>query len=474
MRLTSSVFVALTLVACRGGGNNPPGGDDDPGIDAPPGGSVTIQEVQNDAMPVGTVVELDGVVVTAIDSFGARTGDIWVQEPGGGEFSGIKVFGVPLDVVATLAVGDIVNIANAEKDEFALTADTSGRTVTEIKGAAGGMMSVVRVGPGTVPTPVNVDAKAIEMLATDAERDAEWEKWEGVLINVINVRQLGEFRAFSGGAEDQFEFDATGDLAVQSVLANIGTPAERVPGTCYAGIVGVGDYFFNYLLLPRAGSEVTDGGTGCSAVQSATIADIQAGTAAGSVSINDVFIAAISRNGKNLWVSHSLNAAANEGIFVFRGNGNGTPALGAEFVVGAKVNVSGTAVEQNNDANGDTVTQIAGGAAVTFVAAPTAAPTPVTNQTAAALTVAATGEPFESVLVTLTNVKVTAVGNQFGVGQLQQGATSFLFDDDAFVLPNEELNKCYASITGLWTYQVFDNAYGFLPLAVGAGTGTCP
>src|SRR5687767_8547473 len=143
MRLTSSVFVALALVAaCRGGGN-PPVGDDDPTPDTPPGGSVTIQEVQDPAMPAGTVVELDGVVVTAIDAFGARTGDLWVQEPGGGEFSGIKVFGAPLDVVATLAVGDIVNISNAEKDEFALTTDMTGRTVTEIKGAAGGMMSVV-------------------------------------------------------------------------------------------------------------------------------------------------------------------------------------------------------------------------------------------------------------------------------------------------------------------------------------------
>src|SRR5687767_6157102 len=145
MRKTHLVaaLLGLSLIACRGGGGGG-GDDDDDQPDAPPvGGDVTIQQIQDDAMPEGTAVELDGVVVTAIDTFGARTGDIWVQEPGGGEFSGIKVFGAPLDVVATLAIGDIVDISNAEKDEFALTTDMTGRTVTEIKGAAGGMMSVV-------------------------------------------------------------------------------------------------------------------------------------------------------------------------------------------------------------------------------------------------------------------------------------------------------------------------------------------
>jgi len=34
----------------------------------------------DDAMAAGTVVEVKGVVVTAIDSYGNRTGDLWVQE----------------------------------------------------------------------------------------------------------------------------------------------------------------------------------------------------------------------------------------------------------------------------------------------------------------------------------------------------------------------------------------------------------
>jgi predicted extracellular nuclease len=459
----------LATAACRGGGS---GDDDDDTPDGPPTNKTRIQDVQNDSMPKGTPVALEGVIVTAIDAFGARTGDLWVQDPAGGEFSGIKVFGAPLDQVAQLAPGDIVNITNAEKDEFALTSDMSGRTVTEIKGAAGGMMSITKTGSGAVPTPATVDAKTIEELPDEAARDAEWEKWEGVLINVTNVRQLSEYGPFSSTsmAEDQQEFEATGGIAVQSVLANLGTPAERVAGTCYASITGIGDYFFNYLLLPRGASDLVGGGNGCGVVKAVTITDIQSGTATGSVNLKDVFVVARSFNNKNLWVSQNLNAAPNEGIFVFRGNGAAN--LDAAIAPGAKVDVSGTVTENNNDMMGDTVTQLSGGS-VTLVTAAAGAPVPVTNQTAADLLVAATGEPFESVLVTLTNVKIVAIPDpaNFGMGMMQQGAATFLTDDDTLRLP-DPVNTCFASVTGIWTYQVFENTYAFLPIS-GTGTGTC-
>ncbi len=470
MRFTRfAALLGLSLVACRGTDG---GGDDvGPQPDGPVGGVVHIQDIQNDDMPKGTAVEVKGVVVTAIDAFGARTGDIWVEEPGGGEFSGIKVFGAPLDQIASLQPGDIVTISNAEKDEFALNTDTSGRTVTELKGAGGGALVITKTGTGTVPAAATVDAKAIAALSTEAERDAEWEKWEGVLINVTNARQSGAIDEF-GTNPDQQSFAVTGDLVVETVLAPF--PADAVVGTCYAGIVGVGDYFFDHLLLPRAEADYSTGGTGCAAEQFATIEDIQGGTVSGAVTVKDVFVTAISFNKKNVWVSSSMTAGANAGIFVFRGNG--AAVLPPEIIPGAKVTITGNAVENNDPSMaGDTVTQIAGGATITLQEASAGSPAPVSGMTAAQLTVAGTGEPFESVLVTLTNVKVNTVGDgtNFGVGQLQQGTTTFLSDDDVFRLPASELNKCYASITGIWTYQVFDDAYGFLPLAVGTGTGTC-
>jgi hypothetical protein len=441
------------------------------------GGDVTIQEVQDDAMPVGTQIELRGVVITAIDSFGARTGDIWVGEPGGGEFSGVKVFKAPLTAVASLAVGDLVDITNISKDEFALNDDTTGRKVTEVGPVGGGEMTITRIGPGTLPTPATVDAKAIDALA-EAARDAEWEKWEGVRINVINARQLDADRTFGDDAEDQHEFHITGGATVETVLAPF--HADAVQGVCFTGITGIGDYFFDYLVLPENEAATAGGGTGCDPLPVATVAtipEVQAGTKTGLVELDDVYVVALNYNKKNMWVSSSLTAAANEGMYIY---GNGT-AFGADIVPGAKVKVTGTVKEFDaSTPTGTTLTEITG-ATVAFVAAPTGTVAPVTGQSVTTLSVAATGEPYESVLVTLTNVKVdSATDNQgnpdYGVSMLSQypGAHAFKADDDIHLLGAAAAGKCYGTITGIWTYSVYDSAYYFLPLAAGDETdGNC-
>src|SRR5436853_2247743 len=89
----AAVTIAVAIFACRGSG----GGGDDTSIDAPGNSDdVTIQEIQSTNMVAGTQVSVKGVVVTAIDTYGGKTGDFWVEEPGGGEFSGVHVFGAAL------------------------------------------------------------------------------------------------------------------------------------------------------------------------------------------------------------------------------------------------------------------------------------------------------------------------------------------------------------------------------------------
>jgi len=118
--------------------------------------------------------------------------------------------------------------------------------------------------------------------------------------------------------------------------------------------------------------------------------------------------------------------------------------------------------------NGTTLTEV-NGLDVSFLAAPTVQPTPVAGQTVASLLAAGTGEPYESVLVTLTNVKVTSLGSMatFGVGNATQKAgatlTTFTHDDDIYRFVTADNGVCYATITGIWTYDVFNNVYYFLP-----------
>lgn len=472
MRITTLALLGLglSLVACRGGDGDDNLVDPDapPMTDTPPS-DVRIQDIQSDSMPEGTVVSVKGVVVTAIDTFGNRTGDLWIQDPAGGEFSGVKVFGAPLDQVAALSPGDIVDVTGARKIEFALSSDTSGRKVTELTPVPGGRMNITKTGIGASPDPAVVDALAISMLPA-AQRDAEWEKWEGVLVTVVNARQTTDVVPFgSSGASDARRFTITGGVEVQTLLTDFA--ASAVVNTCYAGITGIGDYFFNHLLVPRSEADLVTGGTECQASQVTTISAIQDG-ALGPVELEDVFVAAVSFNRKNLWLTTSLAAAPNEGIYVFRGNATSLPVLDAAVVVGARVNVLATAAEGNNDQTGDTLTQLTG-PTITVTAPPAAAPVPVTGLQASTLVEAATGEPYESVLVTLTDVKVNAVGNSanFYVGELQQGVTTFLSDDDVLRLLPDDTNKCF-DITGIWTYQIFENAYGLLPIT--KSEVTCP
>jgi hypothetical protein len=516
------VTLATAFFACRGGDDS--GGDDTTGGDAP-AAEQTIQDVQSMNMMAGTKVTLRGVVVTVIDNYGGKTGDFWVQEPTGGEFSGVHVFGAPLAQIGALAVGDIVDIEGAEKDEFAyqgsngVGGDTSGRSVTELKPVSGGMMSVTKTGSGTLPAPVVVDALAIGQKATQAERDAEWEKWEGVYVKVTNVAATSAAACVGSTCNDKTlnKFDITGGIVVESALAAFPgadptstppKPGDIARADCLAGVTGVVDYFFDYLLL---NTELMTGGTNCPVAEGAshavcsdtldndgngfidcmdngcvigdaacraqtTIPAVQAATPTGYIELQNVFVTAIGFNKKNLWVSSNLVGGANEGIFVFRGTN--APVLDANIVVGAKVNIIGKITENNNDMMGTTVTQIAP-LALNFVAAPTAQPVPVMNQTAASLLVEATGEPYEGVLVTLSNVKVTTIGTtaNFFVSDVAQKVattnTSFKADDDIYRMVAANMGVCYSSVTGIWTYSVFDNAYIFMPRAA-AGGGTTP
>lgn len=185
-----------------------------------------------------------------------------------------------------LAVGDKVDITGAEKVEFALTADTSGRTTTELQPVSGGAMTVTKVGTGTVPAAHVIDAAVLTNM-DEATRYAEYEKWEGVLTRVENVSVVGGIAQIGGAMPDPTfrEFVVTGGLHVDLSLANIpsvndgGGATDLVhTGDCLASVTGMGDYFFSYKILPRATNDIALNGTGCPAPQSPPISDIQSGT----------------------------------------------------------------------------------------------------------------------------------------------------------------------------------------------------
>jgi hypothetical protein len=448
-----STGLVLSLFACRGGGDSK--GDDMQMTDGPQG-NLKVKDVQSDAMPSGTAVELRGVIVTAIDSFGeARVGDIWVEDAEGGAFSGIKVFGAPTDQLLALQVGDIVDITNAQKDEFKYMPTTGPGdegSVTEIKGAAGGMLTVTKKGAGTVPAPAMVDAKMIAAM-DKATRDAEWEKWEGVLIKVVNARQLAAPRSFGTGM-DQNEFRISGVARVQSSMAALNTDAAF--GVCYQSITGVGDHFFNDLVLPRSTADIVTGGTGCSPMAT-NVSQIQTVAGAEVAQLSGVVVTAIGAGGKGYWVADAVQAATNAGVFVYTGT---DPA--PTTTVGATVNVQGFPSEFDTGTTpvGDKLTELTTdtGARGTVVNAAGPVPIPLAATVAQVGSIAA-GEPYEGVLVRLTGVKVTNINA--GAGKVELTAASgdkVIMDNDTnFNWPAETLNRCYGTLIGVMSVQLIDD-----------------
>jgi len=494
--LLSSLIVAS--VACRSSSSNSTA-DGSGGGDA--AAFVKIQDIQSDTMPVGTKVSVQGVVVTAIDNYGAKTGDIWVEEPEGGAFSGVHVYNAPVAIVATLSVGDIVTITGGVKAEFALASDTSGRTLTEIEPPMGGMLGMTKTGTGTVPAPQVIDALAIGQMS-DPARSNEWEKWEGVLVTMTNVSALSVPTCVGSACSDPLlqNFGITGVAKAESSLAAFPTGIAR--DQCLASLTGVVDYFFDYLVLPRSTTEVMTGGTACPASENShalctdsldndgngyldcgddncmindvatcdttrTIAAINMAASAptGGTRLVSVRISAIASNGQDFWVSDNSASGQYQGIYVYGGG----QALPTGAVVGKGVNMIVKSSDYNNDTTGNALREVE---ALTVM--PTGGPpgsmNPLVDPPIASIT---TDMSYVGVLMQFSHVKLTMVANpaNYNIAQVTFQSTAVEVTAPIHVM-TPTAPTCYATLTGIWTYDVFNNVFAFAPIAEGPpGTG---
>jgi len=486
MRITKNQIAGALLglsfvAACRGSSNNNDMPDAAVTIDSGPT-QIHIQDVQSDRVKEGDPVELHGVIVTAVDKFGAKTGDVWLQEPGGGAFSGVHVFGAPTAQIANLMPGDIVTLTGAIKTEFVLKdasgnpTDKSGRTTTELQAPKGSTLTLTKTSSGTPPDPYVLDATALDAMP-QAARDAEFEKWEGVLITVKNVRTRSYPIGFGSKPfpDDAYKANATENLVVESTMSKF-TGVDGL--SCFASITGVEDYFFDWLLLPRSAADVTTG-TGCAVVPvtDSTITALQATTPTGAIKVTDVYVTGRSFSNTSFWASTSPIAAPNEGVYVFQSSS--TLTLDPAIVPGAKVTITGTVSEFNDDTAGGALTELAPLRVTVSADAPVAL-TPVAGKTVTDLLVPATAPTYESVLVTLGDVAITAIGTSANgfLATGKQAGTMFSIGTDIKQLVAGDV-ACYKTVTGFWTNLEIagtppkPNVYGFIVRDLGTKDGTC-
>lgn len=359
--------------------------------------ATTIHDVQSGAQ-TATQVELDGVVVTAVDPV-AHGISFWAQDAGGGEYSGTLVYDLHGITPVDLQIGDIVTIQGTH-DEYSGPASYPWHsTQTEVVPD-----SVVVTGHGS-PT-VTAIADLAEL------KDFAGEVWEGCLVEVdaVHVASVGVgYGEYSVG-------DSAGNY-VRVDRPMIDTFEPRLLGEAIPSVVGVvEDSWDHYHLAPRLLDDVS--GTSVNAPIAVTLHDLQDKTSPNHpvqgqlVTVTDALVSGTApwvsssgRSKEDFWLQTASQAAALEGIFVEDANyTNPTVSLGDT------VSVTGKYVEKGVGGSGlgtNTSSEL-----VLFkdyaVGAPTAVGSAITPLTLTLATLKGSdAKTYDGVLVQLADAAVT-------------------------------------------------------------------
>ncbi len=497
-----SVVLALLFVtpACAGG-NGLPHGTGDGGHDAnatsdADGGAafttVTIPQVQNAAatghVPVGAQVRIEGVLVTAVDTFEengvgmGRTSDVWIADPAGGPWSGVQVVMPSVTTCAGRAMlgrGDTVDVQGTVREDAAAT-DGSGRTVTQIFAAT---ITCRTSGDGMGPAAAPITDAMV--LASDAMA----EPWEGVVVELSSIDANGATDTM--GSQPLRNAPPIDD----DLYARMGTRRDH-----FDTIRGVFTYEIGrWELLPRAASDVVlgtprmiedgAGAWGCadgadsdgdSVVDCAdadctgslfcrgatiTVQDLQDATHAahpavgadialhGPLTVTSIDAFAEMTGAGYLGTIVVQDPTATDprysGIHVFIPR---VEACGSALALGDQVYVAGRYTEYAAAGDTGTRTEIQSGIVSCRASGTPITPTPIA--TPASLAAMATAEPYEGVLVSIGGVSVTMPAGTYGRFQV---TGNVYVDDDVYratVANGDALSHVIGVLTYSFGYQL--------------------
>ena len=430
------------MAGCGLTDNGSSGDDGDGGADTNTDNDTTIYDIRQGNVDTDSSVTVNDVIVTSPTYIktGTSTGAlVYVEEPGGGPYSGIALY-LYSDVLlgVTLAPGDVVNLIGTYSEYY-------GKSEITIAGAA----DITVTGTAAIPAPAVVQPADVIAGGADAE------SYEGVLVRVEDVActdpdlGYGEFEVTGGLPVDDYFFVTGGGPSGANII-----PAE---GDTFTAIDGILDYTsFNdvpeYKLVPRtlddyegySGEVDTDTSTG---PEDVTVSQIQQGEVGQGhdVILTDVVVTSpLTYDSTGFFVE---DAAGGEysGIFVFNTNAATDPATVA---VGDVVTVSGL-YSEFYDCSEVNIT----GAADVVKSGTGTVPAPVVITDPASIgTGGADAEKYEGVLVQVSGVTVSTAADTDGEilvdsDQLRVGSI-FL---GTFLSP--AVGDTYASITGPLHYS---------------------
>ena len=335
--LTGLALALFALSGCRGDDGDKgvePGGSDGgaPGVDAQPESGMTVADIKKEVVGDGEAVLLREVVVTAVDGYGDYSGDVYVQDPEGGEYSGIKLYKNSRrdgGEVSSLKPGDRVRVEGTVK-HWSGTASSSfpeGEYVVELENN-----TIWFVSDGESP-------RVSEVTAEQLTQKPDALKWEGALVRVKDVAVV------SPPHEKYKDFKVTGGLAVDDDLF----PYVPKIGDCIS-VTGISVYFYDYRLNPRSDADI-EAGSGCRGVRTSSIRELQDASGAERPALNSVVkvsgvVSAVDGNPSSKGVHSKFfiqdGTGAFSGIMVYH---TWTEESALRPEVGDEVELTGTLVE---------------------------------------------------------------------------------------------------------------------------------
>jgi predicted extracellular nuclease len=403
----SLALVGFSLIAGCGSLSPKTSSDESDDDGSGPGGggdSVSIVEIQMGEVSEGSTVTLKDVVATS--PITAEGKGFFVQDAGGGAYSGIYVY-VWEEVGANPTVGDVLTLTGTIKEFYNFTEIE----VTDASGlSTNGSADVV-------PTVLD-------------EEPENWEAYESVLVtlndqtvtNASNLTSYGEVSLSLGVQMDNlfFNFDAESGDVFESVTGPIHYSFEQ------------------YKLCPRTPADLGDSAAGVPT--QATVTAIQSGEIGEGAQVELeglVVTSGLTYDDKGFYVQDA-GGGAWSGIYVYIDLENGGASLEG-LVPGAIVNISGATTEYYE------FTELKVSSLNDIV---------ITDSTAEPVVTPIVGAPedwemYEGCLVSIANVSASSDADEYGAVDLDNG---LLLDDSLMDLEVDE-GDAFSTITGQISYE---------------------
>lgn len=457
---------ALCLLACNAFNNNNTAGDDATATDStagttdgqPTGGTdptegggglkeVTIYDIQQDKVAPSSLVRVKEVVVVSPTQFsGSGAGTVFIQELGGGEYSGIQLYIYPDTATELMAQGKVPQPGDkltvvGEYVEYKAMDDAGTETYSEINISLPD--DIMITGTAAAPAPPVVSPPDI------ANGGALTEVWEGTVVTVENVDVTNPDLGFG-------EYEVTGGLRVDDAFF-LPQGGPKPPTGTTLTLTGPLTYNFgNFKLAPRSCDDYVgfecDGPVDTETtgpMGAVTIFDIQQGMVPpmSVVTVENVIVTSPLTFKKDGFFVQDPQGGEYSGIYVYI---NQNPDMLA-VQPGDVVTITGLYNEYYD------MSQLSAGQAGDVIVSGTdAVPSPIVVAPADIATGGMLAENYESVLVSVENVTVAAAADNFG----EWTVDGDLHVDDLFFAtgdwPKPNPGDTFSSLTGPLVYG-FEN-----------------